>query len=135
MGNEADIISANMLHLQGGSPKCSCPSQEEHAAVMTPTVAVTIQEFAGEIGVMDRSRTDQTHLSSTEHTKIACLMCIYRCDPGWEGEQCERCVPKPGCRHGSCQQPWQCNCETGWGGRFCDKGTKTVIKLRKGSLS
>ncbi|XP_029690686.1 protein delta homolog 2 isoform X1 [Takifugu rubripes] len=46
---------------------------------------------------------------------------VCRCDPGWEGEQCERCVPKPGCRHGSCQQPWQCNCETGWGGRFCDK--------------
>ncbi|KAM9363998.1 uncharacterized protein dlk2 isoform 2-T2 [Pholidichthys leucotaenia] len=27
----------------------------------------------------------------------------------------------PGCVHGSCQQPWQCSCEKGWGGRFCDK--------------
>uniref|UniRef100_A0A3Q3W7C4 EGF-like domain-containing protein n=1 Tax=Mola mola TaxID=94237 RepID=A0A3Q3W7C4_MOLML len=48
-------------------------------------------------------------------------VCVCRCDPGWEGERCERCVPTPGCRHGSCQQPWQCSCEPGWGGRFCDK--------------
>ncbi|XP_017289947.1 protein delta homolog 2 isoform X2 [Kryptolebias marmoratus] len=27
----------------------------------------------------------------------------------------------PGCVHGSCLQPWQCTCEPGWGGRFCDK--------------
>ncbi|KAK2824742.1 hypothetical protein Q5P01_021917 [Channa striata] len=46
---------------------------------------------------------------------------VCRCDPGWDGEQCERCVPMPGCLHGSCQQPWQCSCEPGWGGRFCDK--------------
>uniref|UniRef100_A0A3Q1KD05 EGF-like domain-containing protein n=2 Tax=Anabas testudineus TaxID=64144 RepID=A0A3Q1KD05_ANATE len=46
---------------------------------------------------------------------------VCRCDPGWDGEQCERCVPTPGCLHGSCQQPWQCSCEPGWGGRFCDK--------------
>ncbi|XP_067367399.1 protein delta homolog 2 isoform X2 [Channa argus] len=30
-------------------------------------------------------------------------------------------MPMPGCLHGSCQQPWQCSCEPGWGGRFCDK--------------
>ncbi|XP_026165547.1 protein delta homolog 2 isoform X2 [Mastacembelus armatus] len=46
---------------------------------------------------------------------------VCRCDPGWDGEQCERCVLMPGCVHGSCQQPWQCSCEPGWGGRFCDK--------------
>ncbi|XP_076599682.1 uncharacterized protein dlk2 isoform X1 [Chaetodon auriga] len=46
---------------------------------------------------------------------------VCRCDPGWDGERCERCVPMPGCLHGSCQQPWQCSCEAGWGGRFCDK--------------
>ncbi|XP_031734692.1 protein delta homolog 2 isoform X1 [Anarrhichthys ocellatus] len=46
---------------------------------------------------------------------------VCRCDPGWDGERCERCVPTPGCLHGSCQQPWQCSCEPGWGGRFCDK--------------
>ncbi|XP_028983550.1 protein delta homolog 2 [Betta splendens] len=46
---------------------------------------------------------------------------VCRCDPGWDGELCERCVPKPGCLHGSCQQPWQCSCDPGWAGRFCDK--------------
>lgn len=55
------------------------------------------------------------------------LLCPYcRCDPGWDGELCERCVPKPGCLHGSCQQPWQCSCDTGWGGRFCDKGVSPL---------
>uniref|UniRef100_W5NJ49 Delta like non-canonical Notch ligand 2 n=1 Tax=Lepisosteus oculatus TaxID=7918 RepID=W5NJ49_LEPOC len=44
-----------------------------------------------------------------------------RCDPGWEGPQCEDCVKMPGCVHGSCHQPWQCTCESGWAGRFCDK--------------
>ncbi|XP_037638087.1 protein delta homolog 2 isoform X2 [Sebastes umbrosus] len=46
---------------------------------------------------------------------------VCRCDPGWDGERCDHCVPMPGCLHGSCQQPWQCSCEPGWGGRFCDK--------------
>ncbi|XP_070697546.1 protein delta homolog 2 [Pempheris klunzingeri] len=46
---------------------------------------------------------------------------VCRCDPGWDGERCDLCVPMPGCLHGSCQQPWQCSCEPGWGGRFCDK--------------
>eukprot|EP00062_Callorhinchus_milii_P013100 gi/632960839/ref/XP_007896426.1/ PREDICTED: protein delta homolog 2 [Callorhinchus milii] len=44
-----------------------------------------------------------------------------RCDPGWEGELCERCVRSPGCVHGTCHQPWQCICQTDWAGRFCDK--------------
>ncbi|XP_018621529.2 protein delta homolog 2 isoform X1 [Scleropages formosus] len=44
-----------------------------------------------------------------------------RCEPGWEGPQCEECARKPGCVHGSCHQPWQCICESGWTGRFCDK--------------
>lgn len=46
---------------------------------------------------------------------------VCRCDPGWEGELCERCMTMPGCVHGSCRQPWQCTCKPGWGGRFCDK--------------
>ncbi|XP_041867078.1 protein delta homolog 2 isoform X2 [Melanotaenia boesemani] len=46
---------------------------------------------------------------------------VCRCDPGWDGEHCERCVTMPGCVHGSCLQPWQCSCDLGWGGRFCDK--------------
>ncbi|KAI3363575.1 hypothetical protein L3Q82_012165 [Scortum barcoo] len=46
---------------------------------------------------------------------------VCRCDPGWDGERCNRCMPMPGCLHGTCEQPWQCSCEPGWGGRFCDK--------------
>ncbi|XP_010894529.3 protein delta homolog 2 [Esox lucius] len=46
---------------------------------------------------------------------------VCRCDPGWEGQECDVCVRMPGCIHGSCHQPWQCNCQPGWAGRFCDK--------------
>uniref|UniRef100_A0A5F9DHB2 Protein delta homolog 2 n=1 Tax=Oryctolagus cuniculus TaxID=9986 RepID=A0A5F9DHB2_RABIT len=47
-----------------------------------------------------------------------------RCDPGWEGLHCERCVRMPGCQHGTCHQPWQCICHSGWAGKFCDKGRR-----------
>ncbi|KAK5909015.1 hypothetical protein CgunFtcFv8_017023 [Champsocephalus gunnari] len=40
---------------------------------------------------------------------------------GGGGPLCAACLLKPGCLHGSCQQPWQCRCDPGWGGRFCDK--------------
>ncbi|XP_008296529.1 protein delta homolog 2 [Stegastes partitus] len=46
---------------------------------------------------------------------------VCRCDPGWDGERCDRCALTPGCVHGSCEQPWQCTCASGWAGRFCDK--------------
>ncbi|CAK6981212.1 protein delta homolog 2 isoform X5 [Scomber scombrus] len=36
----------------------------------------------------------------------------------------------PGCLHGSCQQPWQCSCEAGWGGRFCDKDLHVCSEQR-----
>ncbi|KAF7642793.1 hypothetical protein LDENG_00250580, partial [Lucifuga dentata] len=57
----------------------------------------------------------------TPHRSPRGTPAAQRCDPGWDGERCERCVPTPGCVHGSCQQPWQCSCEAGWAGRFCDK--------------
>uniref|UniRef100_A0A3Q3J494 EGF-like domain-containing protein n=1 Tax=Monopterus albus TaxID=43700 RepID=A0A3Q3J494_MONAL len=44
--------------------------------------------------------------------------------------RCERCMPMPGCMHGSCQQPWQCSCEPGWGGRFCDKDLSVCLEQR-----
>ncbi|XP_056152466.1 protein delta homolog 1 [Lampris incognitus] len=47
-----------------------------------------------------------------------------RCKPGWQGETCNRCVPFPGCLHGSCQKAWQCICEDGWVGSLCDQDTR-----------
>ncbi|KAK2104901.1 hypothetical protein P7K49_018757 [Saguinus oedipus] len=44
------------------------------------------------------------------------------CSYGWQGRFCDECVPYPGCVHGSCVEPWQCSCETNWGGLLCDKG-------------
>lgn len=34
---------------------------------------------------------------------------------------CDQCIRYPGCLHGSCQQPWQCYCNEGWGGLFCNQ--------------
>lgn len=121
--------------------------QKVTAAVTSPTVAVTSSESAGETNISHLliSVTLTQHLSGGVHVcftltqcvcsvngppprsvfdsnTFPCCSCVCRCDPGWDGEQCERCVPMPGCLHGSCQQPWQCSCEPGWGGRFCDKG-------------
>uniref|UniRef100_A0A8C4QV32 EGF-like domain-containing protein n=1 Tax=Eptatretus burgeri TaxID=7764 RepID=A0A8C4QV32_EPTBU len=48
--------------------------------------------------------------------------CNNRCQYGWSGEVCDQCVPYPGCGHGTCLDPWQCRCETSWGGLLCNKG-------------
>ncbi|XP_043917015.1 protein delta homolog 2 [Protopterus annectens] len=65
-------------------------------------------------GANCKARCNLAHGSCDESGKC-------RCDPGWEGEQCEMCVRMPGCANGTCHQPWQCMCESGWTGRFCDK--------------
>lgn len=44
-----------------------------------------------------------------------------RCKLGWQGKLCDQCIRYPGCLHGSCQQPWQCYCNEGWGGLFCNQ--------------
>lgn len=44
------------------------------------------------------------------------------CRQGWQGALCDECARHPGCLHGTCQQPWQCNCKEGWGGLYCDQG-------------
>lgn len=56
------------------------------------------------------------------HPAVTLCLLPIRCDPGWEGLHCERCVRMPGCQHGTCHQPWQCICHSGWAGKFCDKG-------------
>lgn len=36
-------------------------------------------------------------------------------------EDCSACMQLPGCVHGSCTKPFECKCEDGWSGMFCDK--------------
>lgn len=47
--------------------------------------------------------------------------CLNSCRPGWQGPLCNECIPHNGCRHGTCTIPWQCACDEGWGGLFCDQ--------------
>ncbi|KAF3686311.1 Delta-like protein A [Channa argus] len=49
-----------------------------------------------------------------------------RCRVGFSGRYCDDCIRYPGCLHGTCQQPWQCNCQEGWGGLFCNQGAECV---------
>lgn len=55
---------------------------------------------------------------------ILCVaLCVsYSCLYGWQGQYCDKCIPHPGCVHGTCVEPWQCLCDTNWGGHLCDKG-------------
>lgn len=55
---------------------------------------------------------------------ILCVaLCVsYSCLYGWQGQYCDKCIPHPGCVHGTCGEPWQCLCDTNWGGHLCDKG-------------
>lgn len=46
-----------------------------------------------------------------------------RCLYGWQGQYCDKCIPHPGCVHGTCKEPWQCLCDINWGGHLCDKGS------------
>lgn len=34
---------------------------------------------------------------------------------------CDQCERYPGCLHGSCHKPWECLCDEGWGGLFCNQ--------------
>ena len=58
-----------------------------------------------------------------------CMMpdtCI--CRDGWTGPNCTECVPYWNCQHGSCNKPWECNCDKGYFGLECND-TKTVSKF------
>ncbi|KAK7084763.1 hypothetical protein SK128_016635, partial [Halocaridina rubra] len=46
---------------------------------------------------------------------------VKKCFKGWKGPNCDQCIVYPGCHHGSCQKPWQCECDEGWGGLFCNQ--------------
>lgn len=54
---------------------------------------------------------------------------FFRCRLGWQGAHCDQCIRYPGCLHGTCNQPWQCNCDEGWGGLFCNQGMYIFFKF------
>ena len=37
------------------------------------------------------------------------------------GQTCDHCICLTGCVHGYCNNPFECICEDGWTGIFCDK--------------
>ena len=37
-----------------------------------------------------------------------------------EAANCSQCIRLPGCVHGTCEEPFQCNCESQWEGAYCD---------------
>ena len=49
------------------------------------------------------------------------FLVIFRCESGWQGPGCDKCSTKPGCLHGTCDNPLDCNCDEGWTGENCDQ--------------
>ena len=49
------------------------------------------------------------------------IIFVFRCHPGWTGENCTECIPLPGChwRNGYCSKPMECKCHYGYHGNFC----------------
>ena len=45
---------------------------------------------------------------------------ICACEVGWEGPNCNTCIPLPGCNHGTCSDAFECNCQGDWEGAYCN---------------
>ena len=60
------------------------------------------------------------------HDNMTCSHGVCRapnfcaCEVGWEGINCDVCIPLPGCVHGNCSMEFECNCYEGWTGSKCD---------------
>lgn len=99
---------------------------------MTPTVAVTIQEFAGEIGVLGRSRTDQTHLSSTEHVQISHVRCTFTgVTRDGKVSSANAVSQSPAVAMAPVNSPGNATVRQAGGAASVTKVQKTVIKLSK----
>lgn len=79
-------------------------------------------------GIRDRILGYSTFLFTNLTLLVLCSR--NRCRVGFKGRYCDECIRYPGCLHGTCQQPWQCNCQEGWGGLFCNQG-KNEEKTKK----
>jgi len=42
------------------------------------------------------------------------------CEIGWEGTNCDICIPLPGCEHGTCTNALECDCDDNWYGAYCE---------------
>lgn len=54
-----------------------------------------------------------------------------RCNLGFYGDKCDRCIPLPGCQHGYCNVSFECICNKGWDGLFCTDRKKFFLLLLK----
>ena len=74
----------------------------------------------------DEENTDPMHPCTVPICEFGCVhgKCkspnLCTCDVGWEGPNCDVCVPLPGCQHGNCTKELECNCHSNWEGAFCN---------------
>lgn len=54
-----------------------------------------------------------------------------RCKLGFYGENCEHCIPLPGCQNGICHNPFECQCAKGWRGVFCNERMSFISELNR----
>ena len=59
-------------------------------------------------------------------TEIYSLFALSRCQPGWTNPNCDQCIVRSGCAHGTCVHPHDCLCGPGtenpdWRGVLCDE--------------
>lgn len=57
----------------------------------------------------------------------------YLCYPiGFYGDMCNKCIALPGCRHGYCNNSFECKCLEGWDGIFCsERNDDFLLKVMK----
>ena len=74
----------------------------------------------------DEENADPMHPCTVPICEFGCVhgKCkspnLCTCDVGWEGPNCDICVPLPGCQHGNCTKELECNCHSNWEGAFCN---------------
>lgn len=120
------------------SNKCWIASPFPFSSCTSP-VFLKALEFCSPISIIlkGRGRGRAIHLL-IPFSLFWCLYIFYffsinrRCQYGWQGQYCDKCIPHPGCVHGTCIEPWQCLCETNWGGQLCDKGM-LILQIAKGN--
>lgn len=49
------------------------------------------------------------------------------CKLGYYGNQCNKCIPLPGCQHGYCNTSFECKCHEGWDGLFCSERKRFLL--------